>query len=70
VKVLPELGRTQQIIYEAGTNKSKSLDKERRSVGPLQEVGGKKGPEEKKGRGCRKKILKVPFHRLGAWEND
>jgi len=34
------------------------------------EEGGEKEPEEKKGRGCCKKIPKVPFHGLGAWEHD
>lgn len=26
--------------------------------------------EEKKGRGCRKKILRVPFNGIGAWDCD
>ena len=37
------------------------------------EEGGEKEPEEKeekKGRGYRKKIPKVPFQGLGAWERD
>ncbi len=33
----------------------------------VDEEGEKK---EKKGRGCRKKIPKVPFNRLDAWECD
>jgi hypothetical protein len=34
------------------------------------EDGGEKEQEVKKGRGCRKKIPKVPFNGLDAWERD